>query len=537
MFDGISGFPKRQESIYDAHDSGHASDSLSIASGLAKARDLDNSHQEIVAVIGDASLSGGLAFEALNQIGHDQSKVTIVLNDNEMSISKTVGALSLYLSKARMSKPYMMTRDTVESGLGRIGKAGRMLVNAGEAAKNSFKKLVVPGMFFEDMGIKYIGPIDGHNIADLRGVLTTAKQHLGPVLIHIVTKKGRGYAPAEKSPELFHGIGSYDPDTGEVLSKQGERPTYTTVFAQSLIAEADKNPNIVAITAGMEAGTGLSAFKDCFPSRFIDVGIAEEHAVAQAAGLALGGKTPVVAIYSTFLQRAFDQIVIDVALQQQHVVFCVDRSGLVGEDGSTHHGALDLAYLRSIPNMRIIAPAGAAQLRDALHTALQLNDGPVAIRYPRGMTPDYCSDISGPAQKLPFAKANKLRQGNDVAILALGDMVPIARQTADLLADQGLQAAIYDMLWVKPLDAQAIAEAAKTKLIITIEDGTVSGGFGSAVLETIAGMPRRQQVLCLGLPDSFVTHGATTTLFEQLGLTPSKIATTIKEHLDSQTSS
>jgi 1-deoxy-D-xylulose-5-phosphate synthase len=534
QLDGISGFPKRAESIYDAHDAGHASDSLSIACGLANARDLNNSKQEIVALIGDASLSGGMAFEALNQIGHDQSKITIVLNDNEMSISKTVGALSLYLGKARMSKPYTVTRDTVEGGLGRIGKAGRLLVNAGEAAKSSFKKLVVPGMFFEDMGIKYIGPINGHHIDELQDALATAKQDGGPVLVHVVTKKGRGYAPAEQYPERFHGVGSYDAESGTVLSKPGDHPSYTTVFAQSLKAEAADNSNIVAITAGMTDGTGLSAFKESYPKRFFDVGIAEEHAVALAAGLALGGKTPVVAIYSTFLQRAYDQIVVDVALQKQHVVFCVDRSGLVGEDGATHHGSLDLAYLRSIPNMRIIAPAGAAQLRDALHTALQLTDSPVAIRYPRGQTPEYCSDLSGDAQILPVGVANKLREGKDVAILALGDMVPVAEQAAGLLAAEGIEATVFDMLWVKPLDEQAIAQAAATKLIVTLEDGTISGGFGSAVLESIGAAPKRQQLIRLGLPDSFIAHGSTAALFNKLALTPQQIAATIKERLNEQ---
>jgi 1-deoxy-D-xylulose-5-phosphate synthase len=439
--------------------------------------------------------------------------------------------------------------------------AGRVLVRAGEAAKDSFKKLVVPGMFFEDMGIKYLGPIDGHNMQDITEALVAAQQVDGPVLVHAITQKGRGFEPAEQSPELFHGVSCYDPNTGEPLAKPNAPRSYTEIFSASLLQEAAVNQNIVAITAGMRDGTGLTAFGALYPDRFFDVGIAEEHAVALAAGLALGGKTPVVALYSTFLQRAFDQIVIDVALQKQHVVFCIDRAGLVGEDGSTHHGMLDLAFLRTIPNLRIMAPSGAAQLRDALHTALALNDGPVAIRYPRGRVPacdgeraaehakEDAGEHAGEPQILPFAQANKLRDGTAVALLALGNMVPLALTTAQLLADAGIEAAVYDMLWVSPLDEQAVTAAAATKLIVTLEDGTISGGFGSAVLEVLESQHaqacsqqhtgvkphRRPAVLTLGLPKCFIEHGATNALFEHLGLTPQKISATIKEHLDAQT--
>ncbi|MDR1357973.1 MAG: 1-deoxy-D-xylulose-5-phosphate synthase [Coriobacteriales bacterium] len=568
---GIGGFPKREESLYDVHDSGHASDSLSIACGLAVARDLNGGFEEIVALIGDASLSGGMAFEALNQIGHDHRNLCIVLNDNEMSISRNVGALSLYLGKARMSRSYTLARDTVEEGLGRTGRVGRALVNAGEAAKGSVKKLVVPGMFFEDMDIKYFGPIDGHNIGSLEEALRAARQFDGPVLIHAVTQKGRGYAPAEARPELYHGIGRFDPRTGAPTNGAGATPSYTEVLGAALVAEADQNEDIIALTAGMTRGTGLQEFKQRYPERFLDVGIAEEHAVAQAAGLALGGKKPVVAIYSTFLQRAYDQIAMDVALQKLPVVFCVDRAGLVGEDGATHQGAFDLVYLRSIPNMRIIAPYTARDLRLALHTALSVSDGPVAIRYPRGATPveaepcttrgdatagEDCStqvkdaaaaavspdaDTSASAERsvagihtslLPIGRANRLRSGKDLALLALGSLVPVALECAELLCEQGLEATVYDMLWVKPLDSEAVRKACSTGLVATLENGSLEGGFGSAVLEELARQQRFPRVLTFGLPDAFIEHGSQETLLQDLGLTAPDIATRIAQTLE-----
>lgn len=552
---GLSGFPKREESIYDAHDAGHASDSLSIACGLAVARDLNKSPEEVVALIGDASLSGGIAFEALNQIGHDKRNLTIVLNDNEMSISKNVGALSLYLGKARMSKSYMTVRDTVEESLGRTGKVGKALVDAGEAAKNSFKKLMVPGTFFEDMGIKYIGPIDGHNIVSLEEALQAARQVEGPVLVHAVTQKGHGYAPAEELPEQYHGVGRYDPDTGEALTPLATEPSYTEVFGEALVDEAALNADIVAITAGMTTGTGLVEFKEYFPERFIDVGIAEEHAVALAAGLALGNKRPVVAIYSTFLQRSYDQIAMDVALQDLPVVFCVDRAGLVGEDGATHQGVFDLIYLRSIPNMRIIAPYTAEDLRKSLHTALSITDAPTAIRYPRGLTPPEdeqgeaedngaadVPDISTVADNeagfdellLPVGKANLLREGKDFALLAVGNMVPLARGVAELLAKQGFSAMVYDMLWVKPIDREAVQRAADTGRIVTFENGSLEGGFGSAVLEELVDLKLLTKVVTVGLPDHFIQHGSQEQLLSELGLTAPEVTARILQEFNEQ---
>ncbi|MDR2197525.1 MAG: 1-deoxy-D-xylulose-5-phosphate synthase [Coriobacteriales bacterium] len=584
-YGGLAGFTRREESPYDTHDSGHASDSLSIALGLALARDLRKGNEQVVALIGDAALSGGMAFEALNQIGQEGTRLVIVLNDNEMSISRNVGALSLYLAKARMGKLYTTLRDTVEDRLGSTGRFGRLLVNAGEAAKGSVKKLVVPGTIFEDIGITYIGPLDGHNIGALKEALSAARRASGPILLHAVTQKGRGYAPAEHRPDVFHGVGCYDPATGEFEVEEGRSPTFTAVFSTALLREAEHNEDIVAITAAMTDGTGLAPFCARYPERFFDVGIAEEHAVALAAGLALGGKIPVVAIYSTFLQRGFDQLMIDVALQKQHVVFCVDRAGLVGEDGTTHHGLFDLAYLRQIPGMKIIAPADAEQLADALHTALTL-DGPVAIRYPRGETPRRAlrsvadsskgdgggGEVEGakgageavqaeasaqaeeavqaeeaaqageahPALLVP-GKATRLRAGKDVSLLALGRMVPQALEAAELLAERGIEAAVYDMLWVKPLDVAAVCEAARAPLVVTLEEGTIAGGFGSAVLEALAHAmttdfslaPRlAPRVLTLGIPDEFVTHGSVACLFAELGLDAPRLAARIQDVLD-----
>lgn len=536
-YGGICGFPKRAESPYDTHDAGHASDSLSTALGLALARDLDGGSESVVVLIGDAAISGGMAFEALNHIGHVNTDMTIILNDNEMSISRNVGALSLYLAKARLSKPYISARDNVESRLARCGRVGRFLVNTGEAFKGSFKKLVVPGMFFEDMGIRYIGPIDGHNIEAVQDALSAAKKTKGPVLIHAVTTKGRGCPYAEERPDIFHGVGAYDPETGEPISSATGQPKYTEVFSRALVTEGESNDNIIAITAAMEDGTGLSAFKKRFPERFFDVGIAEEHAVTLAAGLALGGKLPVVAIYSTFLQRAYDQMIVNVALQNQHVVFCIDRAGLVGEDGPTHHGVFDLVYLRSIPQMRIIAPADGNQLIDALHTALTLDNGPIALRYPRGSIVRELEQRQ--PQLLPEGKATRVREGRDVALLAVGRMVRIATEVANILAEDGIEAAVYNMLWVKPLDEQTILEASTTKLVVTLEEGTTNGGFGSGVLEVLArrlldGQCHATRTLVLGLPDEFITHGDVANLVKDLELSAPQVAQTIKNRLNGQ---
>ncbi len=554
---GISGFPKITESPYDAHDSGHASDSLSTALGYALARDLRGGDETIVAVIGDASISGGLALEALNTIGQGKTKVIVILNDNEMSISRNVGALSLYLGRLRTSNLYTAARDQVERSLSSTGALGRVLVDAGEAAKRSVKHLVVPGMLFEEFGFTYIGPINGHGIADIEDAIASAKQVNGPVLIHAVTRKGAGYPPAEERPELFHGVGPFDIATGRTTASPSSAPSYTKVFSDALIAEAIASPDVVAISAAMLSGTGLDAFARRFPSRCIDVGIAEANAVVIASGMALAGLMPVVAIYSTFLQRAYDEIVINVALQGLHVVFAVDRAGVVGADGPTHHGLFDIAFLRSIPNMRILAPSDEAELSDALHTAIAL-DGPVAVRYPRGTG----EGVPIPRKRTrwetgvsivrrePAAPAHEgAADGDDalaapcrpstdpvdVEMLALGHLVPMALKAADLLARQGLRVRVTDMRWVKPLDEVAVGRAAAASLVVTVEEGVIAGGFGSAVLESLSARGSVPRTLLLGLPDRFVGQGKPADLLAGAGLSPEGIALRVSQALDDLT--
>lgn len=527
-FGGISGFPKRSESVYDTNDAGHASDSLSTALGLACARDMNGGDERIVALIGDGAISAGLALEAMNQIGQRHTKMTIVLNDNSMSISKNVGALARYLTDLRTRSRYINLNENLSRQLDETeNPVSRALLNAGKTVKGSLKRQVLaPGIFFEELGLKYLGPVNGHDERELEQVITAAQEINGPVLIHAMTKKGAGYLPAENHPDLFHGVGPFDIATGEVRKKAGGAK-YTKVFSDALIAEAAKDQAIVGITAAMPDGTGLEAFRKAYPERFFDVGICEEHAVAFAGGLALAGKKPVVAIYSTFLQRAFDEIILNVALQNQHVVFCIDRAGLVGADGPTHHGAFDLAYMRLIPNMSVIAPSDAEELVDALHTALAL-PSPVALRYPRGTSQ---GESTKTPQMLPVGKGKVLRDGADVSMLAIGRMVSVADKVADLLAAQGVSASVVDMRWVKPLDVDLVADACRRPLLVTLEDGCLSGGFSSAVDEEVTHLADNVVTLNFGLPDSFVQQGDVDLLFESLGLSPEVITVAILDKL------
>lgn len=517
-YGGVCGFPKRSESPYDVHDAGHASNSISVALGLAAARDTRGSDETIVAVIGDGSLTGGMAFEALNHAGHLGSRLIIVLNDNEMSIAPNVGALSSYLARVRLDRRYRRLRDDVESALART-RIGAAMVAAGEAAKESVKQLLVPGMFFEELGLKYVGPIDGHDISQVQNAITWAKSNDGPVIIHAVTRKGLGYSHAEDRPDAFHGVGPFSVESGRGESSGGPL-SYTEAFGRALVAEAEADDRIVAITAAMPAGTGLTHFAERFPDRFYDVGIAEQHAVGLAAGLAHGGLRPVVAVYSTFLQRAYDQVIMDAALQNLHIVFCLDRAGLVGEDGPTHHGVFDLTYLRAVPNLMIMAPADEAELVNMLHTALAA-DGPVAIRYPRGIG----SGVALPAEPvvLEAGRAEVRRVGDDVALLAIGRMVGVAERAADLLAIDGVNARVVNMRWLKPVDLEAVGSAAECPLVVTVEENTGQGGFGAAVLEVLADLDLEVPVLRLSVPDCFVTHGHTDQLLAEVGLTPEGI--------------
>ncbi len=528
-YGGISGFPKPSESPYDVHPSGHASDSLSIALGLAKARDLAGTDEKILALIGDAAIAGGMAFEALNHIGQAQTPLVIILNDNEMSISKNVGALMKHFGAMRSSSQYQQTRDSVQDVLEHSGNAGRALVHFGRSMKDSMKQFFLSNsMLYEQLGIQCTTPIDGHNIGLLREILKTALSANGPVIVHVVTKKGMGYAPALCNPVDFHGVGAFDLATGKALKKAEGAPSYTEVFGDALLAEARMDDTIVAFTAAMKTGTGLAAFAEEFPDRFVDTGITEGHAVGMAAGVAFGGMKPVIALYSTFLQRAVDQTIIDVALSNLDVVFALDRAGLVGEDGPTHHGVFDIAYMRMVPNMRILAPSNEAELVNALHTALHLG-GPVALRYPRGRAEGV--ELPSVPQLLSPGVSSVVREGSDLALLAFGHMVGPAGKAAALLEAQGISARVVDMRWVKPIDGDAVAAACQTKLVVTLEEGVIMGGAGSAVLESMAAQGLLAPVLQLGVPDSFVAHGKTDLLLRDLGLDPEGIARSVIERL------
>lgn len=528
-YGGLSGFPKSDESPCDVHPSGHASDSLSVALGLAKARDLSGGTNKVVALIGDAALSGGMAFEALNHIGQAQTPMVIILNDNEMSISRNVGALMKHLGNMRASTQYRQTRDSVQEKLESSGALGTALANFGRNMKESMKQFVLPRtMIFEQLGILCTAPIDGHDIGALKETLGLVLAADAPVLMHVVTKKGAGYEPAVRNPEKFHGIAPYDIATGEVRKKPAAAPSYTSVFGKALAEEARADDRIVAITAAMKDGTGLADFAEEFPNRFVDAGIAEEHAVGLASGLAVGGKKPVVAIYSTFLQRAIDQLIINNALPNLDVVFAIDRAGVVGEDGPTHHGIFDLAYTRMVPNMRVLAPSNEAELVHALHTALALG-GPFAIRYPRGAAEGV--PLPEKPEVLEVGRARTVREGDDVAILAFGRMVSRALGAAELLAERGIGARVVDMRWAKPLDADAVARAARTRLVVTVEGGVVSGGAGEGVLGELARQGLAVPALTLGVPDVFVPQGKADLLLRDLGLDPQGIAASVEARL------
>lgn len=528
-YGGLSGFPKPDESPYDVHPSGHASDSLSVALGLACARDLRGGKEKIVTLIGDAALSGGMAFEALNNIGQAQTPMVIILNDNEMSISRNVGALVKHFGNMRASVRYRQTRDGVQEILENSGAIGNALVDFGRNSKEAIKQFVLPqAMIFEQLGIVCTIPIDGHDIAALKEMLATVLDSNGPVLIHAVTRKGAGYAPAVRDPEKFHGVSPFVVATGEIKKKPVTAPSYTSVFGQALVGEARRDKRIVAITAAMKNGTGLDRFAKEFPDRFIDTGIAEEHAIGLASGLALGGKKPVVAIYSTFLQRALDQLIIDNALPNLDVVFAIDRAGIVGEDGPTHHGVFDLVYTRMIPNMRVLAPSNEAELVHALHTALVLG-GPFAVRYPRGSA----QGVALPDEPHTFeeGKAHVVREGSDVAMLAFGSMVSRCCVAADVLKERGVCARVVDMRWVKPLDIDEIRRATETKLVVTVEEGVIAGGVGEAVLAQMAKMHLCAPALNLGIPDVFISQGKPDMLLRDLGLDGQDIADSVLEYL------
>ncbi len=507
QYGGISGFPKRSESPYDAFDTGHSSTSISAALGMAVGRCLKRERHRVIAVIGDGSMTAGIAFEGLNNAGDLNKDLIVVLNDNGMSIAPNVGALSSFLSR-KLTRPTMVfLKKQVENLLRSFPGIGGDLVAWAKKGEESFKTFFTPGMLFEALKFTYLGPVKGHRLDHLIETFNNIKNLKGPILVHVLTTKGKGYEPAETDPTGFHGLGRFDPDTGEPKKSVGEVPSYTEVFGDTLVRLARENPKIVAITAAMPDGTGLVDFRDQFRERFFDVGICEQHAVTFAGGLALEGLRPVVAVYSTFLQRAYDQILHDVCLQNLPVVFAMDRGGIVGEDGETHQGLFDLSYLRHLPNMVLMAPKDENELRHMLYTAVQ-HPGPIALRYPRGRGVGVA--FSSTLQKIPLGKAEVLKEGVDLLILALGASVYPALQAAAELDQRGFSATVVNARFVKPLDENLILTlAAQHGRVLTVEENVVAGGFGSAVLELIADRGLTEvAVKRLGIPDNFVEHGA-----------------------------
>ena len=501
-FGGMSGFPKHKESPCDAFDTGHSSTSISAALGYARARDLKGEDRTVVAVIGDGSLTGGMAYEALNNVSHLKSNMIIVLNDNKMSISENVGGLSKHLTALRTRESYMDFKMDVEKKLKQIPHVGDSVARSVKKSKDSIRQLFVKGGFFEDFGIKYIGPIDGHDIKEMVRVLNALKRLNEPVVMHVVTQKGRGYVPAEKNPSAFHGVGSFDIATGESLASKSL--TYTSVFSKTICRLGKAHPDVVTICAAMPDGTGLTAFKKHFPGRFFDVGIAEQHAVTFAAGLAAGGMHPFVAVYSSFLQRAYDQIIHDVCIQNLPVVFCVDRAGLVGADGETHQGIFDLSYLSMIPNMTVCAPKNKYELYDMLYFAYQYH-GPIAIRYPRGSAYEGFKNMRPPIE---FGKSELMFEGEKIALVAVGSMVQTAVQVREKLLDKGINATVVNARFVCPLDTECLDRLSRDhQWIVTMEENVLKGGFGEACGDYLLAKHEDVRLIHVGVPDVYVEHG------------------------------
>ncbi|MCR5087478.1 MAG: 1-deoxy-D-xylulose-5-phosphate synthase [Lachnospiraceae bacterium] len=520
--DGLSGFPKVSESVCDSFDTGHSSTSLSVAAGLAKARDLQGGSEKIVAVIGDGSLSGGMAYEALNNIGRFHTNVIVILNDNEMSISRNVGGLANYLGHLRMSQRYLNLKDNVERKLAKTN-IGEVLAKGIRKTKDSIRQIMIPGDFFEELGLTYFGPVDGHSIADITMALQAASKVRGGVLIHVTTKKGKGYSFAEESPSRFHGIAPFRLVTGQVR-RPSEESSYTEVFGQTCVELGDERENVVFVTAAMAGGTGLSEVSRKYPGRFFDVGIAEEHAVTFAAGMAAGGMVPVVAIYSTFLQRAYDQLLEDVCLNRQHVILAIDRAGLVADDGETHQGVYDIGFLSQMPGMTVMAPANGVELSQMLRAAVDW-DGPAAIRYPKG-TQD-CSLMT--CAPIRLGRCSELTRGSRVAVSFLGPYESTARKVAEALAADGITPTIANARFAVPFDAEWIRGLAENhELLVTIEEGCASGGYGEAVASWCQreGIPLR--VLVIAAPKEFFAHASRDELLEYCGLTAEAIVKRIR---------
>ncbi|MCH5281388.1 MAG: 1-deoxy-D-xylulose-5-phosphate synthase [Lachnospiraceae bacterium] len=526
-YGGLSGFPKRKESNCDAFDTGHSSTSISAGLGLVKARDLQGEKHTVVSVIGDGSLTGGMAYEALNNASRTDSNFIIVLNDNNMSISENIGGMSQYLNGIRTNARYLDLKDSIYYGLLDMPKVGQKVVKKIQNVKSGLKHLVIPGMFFEDMGITYLGPVDGHDIKAMTKVLKEAQGVKNAVLVHVITKKGKGYEPAEKHPARFHGAEPFQIETG-LPKVQKEKANYTDVFATVMNKLAEKDDKLVAITAAMPDGTGLKRFKNRYPDRFFDVGIAEEHAVTFAAGLAAGGLKPVVAVYSSFLQRAYDQILHDVCIQNLPVTFAIDRAGLVGSDGETHQGIFDLSYLSSIPNMHIMAPKNKWELADMLQFAVD-SGCPMALRYPRGVAYDGLKEQRAPIE---LGKSELIYEGKKVALLAVGSMVKTALEVREMLKEDGINATLVNARFVKPIDTEVLdAISKKHSLFVTMEENVRSGGYGEKVLEYMNSHYPSKKVRSITLPDAYIEHGNVDELKKEIGLDASGIYKNIRTEL------
>ena len=524
QFGGISGFPKGSESASDSFDTGHSSTSISAGLGLAKAREITGEDYSVVSVIGDGALTGGMAFEGLNNASDMKTNFIIVLNDNNMSISENVGGMNRYLSNFRTADAYMDLKLNVMNSLNRIPVYGERMVKRIRNAKSGIKQLLVPGMYFEEMGIIYLGPVDGSDIKAMCKAFSEAKRVRGPVLVHVITKKGDGYLPAEQHPARFHGTEPFDIKTGEPLIRR-TKPNYTDVFSAVMKKLGEREPQLVAITAAMADGTGLTRFARLYPNRFFDVGIAEGHGVTFAAGLAKAGLVPVVAVYSSFLQRAYDQILHDVCQQKLHVVFAVDRAGLVGSDGATHQGIFDLSYLTSIPGLTVMAPKNRWELSDMLRFAIRF-DGPIAVRYPRGEAYDGLREFRAPIET---GRSEMLYEESQIALFALGSMVSIAEKVRDVLKEQGYSVTLVNARFAAPLDEACIRKLADThELIVTMEENVASGGLGEHVAAFVCREQLPVQLLAVSVPDQFVEHGSVGELYEMLGLDAASVAERMK---------
>ena len=527
---GISGFPKRSESDCDVFDTGHSSTSISAGVGYVRARELKKENYSVVSIIGDGALTGGMAYEALNNAASLKSNFIIVLNDNEMSITENVGGMSSYLSGLRTASAYTDFKMDVTKALNRIPGIGPGMVDAMRKTKSSIKQIIIPGMLFEDMGLTYLGPVDGHNIPQLIKTFQEAKRFEGPILVHVLTQKGRGYEPAMRHPARFHGAGPFDVKTGLPVGKSN--PTYTDVFSTVMRKMGDRRKDVAAVTAAMMTGVGLKRFSNMFPDRCFDVGIAEEHAVTFAAALSLGGITPVVAIYSSFLQRAYDQIMHDVCMQNLHVVFAIDRAGLVGYDGETHHGIFDLSYLGSMPNMTILAPKNLWEFSDMIKFAVDY-DGPIAVRYPRGEAYTGLKEFRAP---ICLGKSEVIHEGSRVALLAVGSMVKMAEEVQKQLKERmDMDAALVNARFVKPIDEELLRSFADTyELVVTLEENVKDGGFGERVLAFAEEEDLPFGVEIIALPDRFIPHGSVSYQMKQVGFTPEDICGRIEEYYRKQ---